>query len=203
MRASENPFAVQRIHALRFQFDGTESIAGLAGKFWERVNLGQRSQVLLGGHGSGKSTLLHELGQFWREAGLDVIELNGAHRGVSTEWKSLRRDRVLGRNSIVLIDSGERLVWWDWLRLWWHLNHSAVLMTAHAAGRLAVLYHCQPSFQQFDSLCRNLVLENWDMFDAAWPPVERQRLFAKHGGDIRQCFFELYDGLAQGTGPPR
>ncbi len=201
MRASENPFSVQRIHSLPFKFDGAETLANLQQRFWNQVACGQRRQVILGHHGVGKSTLLRELGAYWQAAGCGVVWLNGADLRLGSYRPWSRKRRTDGRQQVVLVDSAERLSWWDWFRIWVRFRGTPVLQTAHSAGRLPVLYQCGSTYQLFEQLCVELLGDQWHRFDAACPLSVRRELFETQGGDLRQCFFELFDRMAQGTGP--
>ena len=67
LRARDNPFAVQRVHAIRYR---------LAGITWEELlerlaALGFRA-ALVGPHGHGKTTLLEDLGARLAEEGFRV-----------------------------------------------------------------------------------------------------------------------------------
>lgn len=201
MRANDNPFAVHRIHSLRFQFQDGETLESLSARFWAQVDLGKRRQVLLGHHGTGKSTLLSELGRCWKADGIALIWLNGA----APDWSSLRTGATFffenSARSVVLIDSGERLSRWDWLRIWWRLGRVPILFTAHRGGKLPILYNCRSTFLGFEQLCRELLGERWSEFDHRCPTPMRREIFEQERGDIRQCFFELFDRMAQGTGP--
>ncbi|MBL8889675.1 MAG: hypothetical protein JNL67_06830 [Planctomycetaceae bacterium] len=201
MQASENPFSVQRIHALRFWFAGSGSVEALAAKFWDRVAQGERRQVLLGGHGSGKSTLLREIGRFWEVEGRPVIRIDGAKLLVNSEpaKRANRLERRLGQ--VLLIDSAEKLPWIEWLRIWWKFRNTPILATAHRPGRFAVLYHCRPSVADLERFCEELVGGDGGWFREQCPREQLAQIFTAWNGDIRQCFFELYDRVAQGTGP--
>ncbi|MDP1560152.1 MAG: ATP-binding protein [Pirellulaceae bacterium] len=201
MRASENPFAVQRIHALPFQFEGTESLESVQQRFWDQVEQGQRRQGLLGQHGSGKSTLLRELGQYWQARNLDVVWLNGANLRFGLAGQRAKRPLLDSRQRVLLIDSAERLSAWDWVRIRWRFGRLPILQTAHSADRTPVLYHCRSTYGLFEELCRELLGGRWMEFNSTFPAADRRQIFVEHGGDIRQCFFDLFDRLAQGTGP--
>lgn len=201
MRASENPFSVQRIHSLPFQFDGAETLANIQQRFWDQVARGQRRQLILGHHGVGKSTLLRELGDCWQAAGWSVVWLNGADLRLGAIGQRTRKGRIDGTQQVLLVDSAERISWWDWVRIWVHFRGTPILQTAHVAGRLPVLYQCRSTYQLFEQLCRDLLRDRWSGFDAEYPRSVRRQLFETHGGDLRQCFFELFDRMAQGTGP--
>jgi energy-coupling factor transporter ATP-binding protein EcfA2 len=201
MRASENPFAVQRIHSLQFRFEGAETLESVQRRFWEQVDRGHRRQVLLGHHGTGKSTLLRELADLWTAMELDVVWLKGADLPQKFVPRRRGRGEKDARRSVVLIDCAERLSVWGWLRIRWRFGRSPILQTAHAADRLPVLYECRSNFLLLDQLCRELLGERWAGFEATCSVSVRREVFAEQGGDIRQCFFELFDRLAQGTGP--
>lgn len=201
IQASENPFSVQKIHALRFWFDGADSVANLAEQFWNQVALGRRRQVLVGGHGSGKSTLLREIGRFWEVEGRTVIRLDGAKLRLNSDQSKRTIPPSDAPGRVLLVDSAEKLSWLDWARIWWRFGNVPVLTTTHNQGHFAVLYHCRATFDHFEYLCRRLVADDWEWFSAQCPQEQRLKVFETWNGDIRQCFFDLYDRVAQGTGP--
>lgn len=201
IRASENPFSVQKIHALPYWFGEADSVESLAEKFWSQVALGQRRQVLLGAHGTGKSTLLREIGRCWEVQGRTVVRLDGAKLRLTSDQTNRTNGRCETLRRVLLVDSAEKLSWFDWVKIWWRFDNAPVLATVHKQGRFAVLYHCRASFEHFELLCRELVGDDWEWFSEQCPREQRSKIFEARNGDIRQCFFDLYDRVAQGPGP--
>ncbi len=215
MHAGKNPFSVQRIHSLAYVFEDGESLAGLAARFWESVGKGQRRLAICGGHGSGKSTLLRELGLFFAAAGTKVCWLDargqvdigfggaGDSRTAGLEGRfqgDASSDASSGKcwlgQPVVLVDSGERYTWWEWQRIRWRYRGWALLTTSHRPDWLPVLYGCRPSFATFSHLCHTLLEGTKPSLLEFDDPNRLAELYARHEGDLRQCFFELYRAAA-------
>jgi len=185
--AHENPFRVERIHALRYRLPGIATAEVL-----QRWEANGRRGALVGPHGRGKSTLLAELQPEIARAGLEVrlVELRqhqralpqGALRGISP-------------NTALLIDGAEQLPRWRWHLLRWRARRAGgILITAHRAGLLPTIAVCTTPVDVLLDLVRELC-------PAATPALldRASALHETHHGDIRQVFFALYDACAEGA----
>ena len=193
MRARDNPFAVQRVHAIRYR---------LAGVTWEGLlerlaALGFRA-ALVGPHGHGKTTLLEDLGARLSGRGFRVRtvtlheedrQLDGARR------KALFHD--LSPSDVLLLDGAEQLGRLSWFEVRARTRAAGgLVVTSHHPGLLPTLHECRTT----PGLLAEIVGE------LAGEGVETGELFSRHGGNVRDALRELYDlwstGAAARTGSP-
>ncbi len=181
MRARDNPFAVERLHALRFRGADVAALWARAGSL--------RISALVGAEGSGKTTLLLEIAAYAR------------YLGYRTVWIQLRRDArrlspahraelaTIGALDVVCVDGADLLPRRD---RWWlerHTRHAiAVLGTLHAAGWMPTL----ASLATTPALLDDLVTELTGSSVAALAGG-RDALYARHAGNVRSALRELYD----------
>lgn len=179
MRARDNPFAVERLHALRFRGADVPAL-------WTRASELRRS-ALVGAEGSGKTTLLLE------------IEAHARCLGHRTVWIQLRRDlrrlsaaqradlATVGATDVVCVDGADLLPRRD---RWWlarRTRTAIVLGTLHAPGWLPTLAPLATSSALLDDLVTELT----------GSPVaalaDPDALFTRHAGNLRGALRELYD----------
>jgi hypothetical protein len=185
LRARDNPFAVQRVHAIRYR---------LAGITWEELlerlaALGFRA-ALVGPHGHGKTTLLEDLGARLAEEEFRVRVATlrqGERRLGPVRSSALFRDP--GPRDLLLVDGAEQL---DPLS-WWTLRlrsraAAGLIVTSHRPGLLPTLHECRTT----PELLAGIVAE----LSGAAEGEEAAELFARHGGDLRLALRELYDRSA-------
>lgn len=187
MRARDNPFAVRRVHAIRYR---------LLGLTWEglleRLAALDFRAVLVGPHGHGKTTLLEDLGARLAERGFRVRTATlrqgerrlGAVRGAALFQDPDPRD-------LLLVDGAEQL---DALS-WWTLrlrsrDAAGLIVTSHRPGLLPTLHECRTT----PELLAGIVAELAGAADGE----EIAALFARHGGDLRLALRELYDVRSRG-----
>lgn len=189
MRAADNPFRVQRLHSLAFRPQGIDWPA-----LMHRLNgLGRRAAIV-GPEGTGKTTLLRELGGRLKQ------------QGYRTRWLQVGRDRRLprralaeattdlGARDVVLFDGAGHLLpprWW-WLRRRCR-DAGGLIITAHFGRRLPVLLRTRTDAALLCSLIAELLP---DVSPAHWP-ADPQALLHRHGGNVREALFELYDRFAR------
>lgn len=179
MRARDNPFAVERLHALRFRGADVPAL-------WTRASALRRS-ALVGAEGSGKTTLLLE------------IAAHARGRGHRTVWIQLRRDlrrlsaaqradlATLSAPDVVCIDGADLL---SRRERWWlarRTRTAIVLGTLHAPGWLPTL----ASLATSPDLLDELVTELTGASVAAL--ADPDALFTRHAGNLRAALRELYD----------
>jgi hypothetical protein len=191
LRARDNPFAVQRVHAIRYR---------LAGVTWEELleslaALGFRA-ALVGPHGHGKTTLLEELGARLAERGFRIrtATLRQGERRLGAE-RSAALFRDPDPRDLLLVDGAEQL---DALS-WWTLRlrgraAAGLIVTSHQPGLLPTLHECRTT----PELLAGIVAELAGRADGE----EVAELFARHGGDLRLALRELYDRAAGITWTP-
>ncbi|MCB1125358.1 MAG: hypothetical protein KDM81_02600 [Verrucomicrobiae bacterium] len=191
LRARDNPFASERLHALRFRLRGV-TWEGLLERF---AALGHRGS-LVGPEGSGKTTLLGALLPRFRELGFNVRQLRLTRdqpRFQPPALDELWRD--LGSHDLILLDGAEQLGplrWRGFLRR--TRPAGGLLITLHRAGRLPTLLECGTSPELLDELVADLLGE--------LTPAARRRnreLFQRHAGNLRLVLRDWYDCCAAGT----
>jgi hypothetical protein len=191
LRARDNPFAVQRVHAIRYR---------LAGVTWEelleRLAALDFRAALVGPHGHGKTTLLEDLGVRLAERGFLIRRVTlrqGERRLGPVRSSALFRDP--GPRDLLLVDGAEQL---DPLS-WWTLRlrsraAAGLIVTSHRPGLLPALHECRTT----PDLLAGIVADLAGTADEE----ETAELFARHGGDLRLALRELYDRSAGLTSTP-
>jgi len=187
MRPRENPFRVECLEALPYQFLNG-SLDGLLSQLERQQNRG----AIVGPHGHGKSTLMGRVGRALEERGETVrmLRITEANR---SQQSSLLRD-WLGRSGnpageFLFLDGAEQLTWWNWrrVRAASRLRRGFVI-TSHSAGLLPTLYECLTT----QGLLRQLVSE----LTTAPVNMDLDTLFQRHQGNIRECLRSLYDEMS-------
>jgi molybdopterin-guanine dinucleotide biosynthesis protein len=178
--AAENPFRVERMHALPYWEPGLDHAALLA----RAERMGWRG-ALVGPHGNGKTTLLLELATALRD------------RGMSTAYHCIGEGPIQPRaDTILLVDGAERLAEPAWLLFRWRMRGArGLLITAHAEGRLPTLRRCQCTPATVAHVLAALDPPEADTLRARAP-----ELFERYRGDCRRIVQALYDECA-GRGP--
>ncbi len=189
MRARDNPFAVQRVLAIRYR---------LADVTWEemleRLAALRFRAAIVGPHGHGKTTLLEDLGERLRVRGFRIrtATLRGGERRLGPG-----REAALFRDpdpaDLLLVDGAEQLDRLSWWRLRRRSRDAAgLIVTSHRSGLLPTLYECATT----PELLAGIVADLGDTVEEG-----SAELFARHGGDLRQALRELYDRRAGLTSP--
>jgi sugar phosphate isomerase/epimerase len=183
MRARDNPFTVQRIHALSYRLEGTTWEALL-----ERLEaLGFRA-ALVGPHGHGKSTLLKEIAARLETRGLRVrkVLLHEGDRWLTREQRRTLLQGVTPRD-LVLLDGAEQLCRPAWLHLQWRSRRAAgLLVTSHRPGLLPTLHECRTGPALLAALVGELLGKKGE-------EIQVEELFTRHRGNVREALRELYD----------
>jgi hypothetical protein len=186
--SSDNPFSTRRISpgAIPYVFPPGESAETLVDRLRQTGWWGE----IIGPHGSGKSTLLAALTAAIGRAGLPtlLVALHDAERRLPLRLQS---DPRLRSPLVMVVDGYEQLGLWSRLGLkrFCRRQGLGLLVTAHKSVGLP-------------SLCRTAVTP-----DLAWrivgtllggrqpllTPEEVSHCLSRHGGDLREALFELYD----------
>lgn len=190
MRAADNPFAVQKVHRIRYR---------LSGITWEALlgrldRLGYRA-ALVGPHGHGKTTLLEDLAPYLEARGFRIRSVM-LHTGDRWLTRGQRRElfRHLGPRDLLCLDGAEQLGRWAWLELKLRSRAAGgLLVTSHRAGLLPTLLDCETSPELLAGIVRDLLGREVEAPEA---------LFARHGGNVREALRELYDVWAGRVGAP-
>ena len=171
--ARENPFAVSRLHALRFRGPRIEDLV------LRFDQLGGRA-ALVGPHGSGKTTLALELVRALEERGRTVHSLRITES--APELPPLP-ERIEAHH-VVCLDGAGHVGWFAWRRFLRSVGDADVLVTQHAPGRLPTLHRHETSSELLEELVRELDPAN---------TIDSHELFERHRGNVRDALFELYD----------
>ena len=188
-----NPFSTRHVRpgAIEYLFPPGHSIEQfvrqLAGSDWT----GQ----IVGPHGSGKSTLLSSLQAALHDAGRRthlVVLHDGERRMPSESWPPVE---PLSKQSVVLVDGYEQLnrISRASLKRACRGAKSGLVVTCHESVGLPVLFRTTSDAQVVGRIVRQL-LEGHSMNVG---DGELRELLAKHGQDIRELLFALYDHYEQ------
>jgi len=185
MKAKDNPFAVERVQAIRYRPLNTTFDRLLA-----RLHELNYRAAITGPEGSGKTTLLEDLGQTFREKGIrtKVVFVNDTSSFDSPSCRRLLAD--LSRDQIVLLDGADLIRRSDWSLLKRHtITHAyGLIVTSHRRGLLPTLIECLTS----PALLREIVAElqpQGRTLDAEF----LDKLYERHQGNLRACLRDLYD----------
>ena len=183
-RPSENPFRSSRISTLPYRFDADFSWPALLSRLQEMNHRG----ALVGAEGSGKTTLLEQLEAQLKATGHRPTLLRASQSGEIQEAHFDPAD-------FLLIDSAERLSWWQWLKFKHRTRHCAgLVITAHRPGLLPTLWTCQTSAALFEILVDELLAQA--PLDQLVPKRDLIHVFERHQGNVRTAFRELYDRVS-------
>ena len=178
MRARDNPFASHRVEKLRYRLP--------EGLTWDAL-LGRLSSLryraaIVGPHGRGKTTLLEELAVRLKTQGFRVRTVT-----LRQEERRVGRRRGLGADEILLLDGAELLGRLAWLRVRFACRHAGgLIVTSHRPGLLPTLLECETTPELLADLVKELTGKD----------LETSEIFARHGGNLRQAFWEMYDDRA-------
>jgi len=184
----ENPFCTRRIRpgAIPYLFPAGQTAESLVAQLRDA---GWRGQIV-GAHGSGKSALLAALIPAIEQAGRStlLIELHDAQRRLPID---LGRDPRLAPPLVVIVDGYEQLSRWSRFQLnrCCRKRGLGLLATSHCPVGLPDLARTLAS----PGLAEQIVGEL--LRGRQWPlnAAELRECYRRHGGDLRELLFELYD----------
>jgi hypothetical protein len=185
MRARDNPFAVQRVLAVRSR---------LARVTWEELldrlaAFGFRA-ALVGPHGHGKTTLLEDLAPRLEDRGfrLRSATLRARDRRLTAAQEETLFADLAGRD-LLLVDGAEQLGRLSWLRLRRKSRAAGgLVITSHHAGLLPTLHECRTTPELLAGIVRDLLGS-----EAEGMSPETEELWLRHRGNVRDALRELYD----------
>lgn len=182
MIARENPFRTDRVLAVRYRLPGGPGV------LLDRFEAMGRRGALVGPQGSGKTTLLEDLAPALRARGHRVrrVELD-AEPAFFDAATYPRFVESLDPDTVVLLDSAEKLGWLRW-RAFERATRGAggLMITAHRHGLLPALAECRTTPALLHELVRELVGAEADRLPLA-------RLYQRHRGNLREALRALYD----------
>lgn len=186
MLARENPFAVQRVLAIRYRLEGI-AWDGLL----ERLDALRCRAALVGPHGHGKTTLLEDLGARLAGRGFRVrsVSLHDGQRHLAAPQRRTLFQGLTPKD-VLFLDGAEQLGRLSWLEARTRSRGAGgLVITSHQPGLLPTLYECRTSPELLAGIVRDLLGP-----EAEKVPV--RGLFERHGGNVREALRELYDVYA-------
>jgi hypothetical protein len=182
---TDNPFDASRLRpgAIPFRFRAGESVERLVERFRSLASPAE----IIGSHGSGKSSLVATLSAALRRHGDAVllIELHDGQRSLPRGWHR----QVTAKPNVVIVDGYEQLSRIGRLGLAWRCRQRrwGLIVTAHRSVGFPCLYrtevtaeHARDVIEQFGGEPRLSARELAD-------------LLKRHGNNLREVLFELYD----------
>lgn len=189
VKARENPFSTRNIEAIRFRRygNGIDQLLEIAGQVKYRG-------AIVGPHGAGKTTLMEEMAKRLAEKGFAIKKLF-----VNDTNKLSRQDRKLftgnvKESEIVLLDGADEFgpVAWRQFKRTVIGTGAGLIITTHKRGMLETIIECSTDAELLAEIVEELlggrVFVERDVIDA---------VFESHGGNIRNCLWQLYDMWAE------
>jgi hypothetical protein len=184
----ENPFATRSVRpgALAYLFSPGEEASTLVDRLQAKAWWGE----IVGPHGAGKSTLLSALVPALEAAGRRVVSgrlAAGEHR-LPPEMMAAR---PWSSRTLIVVDGYEQLGWCrqQVLRRRCQNAGSGLLVTTHTPTGLPVLTKLSPTLESVERVVAALLAKA----PGSISPEEVEQSFARHGGNVRELLFELYD----------
>ncbi len=194
-----NPFSTRRVRpgALPYFFPAGEDASAVL----RRLAAGGWRGQIVGPHGSGKSTLLAALLPAIEKSGRRVIlvELHDGQRRLPEKGTFYFSKKVeCPLFPVLVIDGYEQLPWWRRLLLERRCRRHALglLVTSHRSVGLPEVFQTHVDLLLVNKIVSHLL--------AGWPGViateDIAACLARHGDDLREALFELYDLFEQRRG---
>ena len=188
----QNPFATRAIQpgATPYLFPANEDARQLVERLRELHWQGE----IVGPHGAGKSTLLAALSPALEAAGRRVVvgRLRAGERSLPREiLDALPWDG----QTLLIVDGYEQLGWLRQrlFRLRRRWAGCGLLVTSHVPTGLPTLATLAPT----PDMARRVVAALTADLPGAVSSAEVDAAFARHGGNMREMLFELYDRYEQ------
>jgi hypothetical protein len=183
-----NPFCTRRVRpgAIPFIFPSGQNAEMLVDRLRQADWWGE----IIGPHGSGKSTLLAALIPLIERAGPRTV-LVALHDGQRQLPLDLYRDCRICSPVVLVVDGYEQLSRWSRWRLkrFCHRHRMGLLVTAHDSVGVPTLYRTATTL----GLAEQIVVELLGGREPPFTPDEVSQCLARHGGDMRETLFDLYD----------
>ena len=183
-----NPFATRWVRpgALPFLFGPRQSAA----QFVEQLRAYNWRGQIVGPHGSGKSTLLHALRPGLERAGREIVTFSLAGGQQSLDVLAAQR-REWTTATLVVVDGFEQLSCWNRLRVKRQCLRAGagLLVTTHRDVGLPTIVETAVKLETAQAIAAQLLTGR----EGLVTPADVAERFAKHGGNLRETLFELYD----------
>ncbi|MBN2023389.1 MAG: hypothetical protein JW809_11425 [Pirellulales bacterium] len=183
-----NPFATRRVRpgAVPFLFPEGASADVLVTRLRQA---GWRGQIV-GSHGSGKSTLLAALIPAIERAGRRVVHV-ALHDGQRRLPADALGKSEIAQPTVLVVDGYEQLGWFARLGARWLCRRRGwgFVATCHEPVRLPVLWTAITTPARVRQIVAALLEDDWSRI----APEEVDAAFARHGDNVRETLFELYD----------
>jgi hypothetical protein len=189
-----NPFATARVRpgAIAYRFAPGESVTTLV----DRLRACRWRGQIVGPHGSGKSTLLAALVPALEAAGRRtlLVPLAEDQRWLPRHVSSAS----LGSAGLLIVDGYERLCRpARWLTGWLcRARGWGLLATAHRDLGLPTLAAPRPDLPTAQAIVQSLLIGS----DGVIAHAEVEEAWHRHGGNLREALFDLYDLYAERAG---
>lgn len=188
-RARDNPFATDCVLTCRYEPQGWT---------WDELMTRLRAMrcrgAIVGPKGSGKTTLLEDLRRRLAAGGVAAVDLqlwDAKRRLDPADWRRLAEARKTG--AVILLDGAEQLSLVRWLQFLHYARAcGGLIITLHRPGRLPTLVETTTS----PALLRRIAAS----LDPAHDLDDAADLHARHAGNLRDAFRELYDRRASESG---
>jgi len=198
---SSNPFSSRFIQpgAIEYEFFERDSIQSLSDRF---LALRSRRGMIVGPHGTGKSTLLDAL---HKDLLIRCPDVSLVHERFSRTPDSSSGQRVSTsdwpRDSIVILDGYEQVSLWSrwWIQTACWQKRIRLLVTAHQPLRsFDLLWRTSVDEQSAEWIVRHMLqLSNQEDWEATLPLLLSSKEWsdsrARHGQNIRETLFDMYD----------
>ncbi len=191
--ARSNPFSTRFVRpgAVEYIFPRGDDAQQMVERLREAAWQGE----IVGPHGSGKSALLATLMPAIRRAGKKplLVELHDGQRRLPIDPARLPLER---ERAIIIVDGYEQLGWWSRskLRRFCRRKRIGLLITSHRSMGFPELHRTYPT----PELAQQIVVRLLAGKSCPEPALtDIQAAFDRHGGDIREMLFELYDHFEQ------
>ncbi len=184
MKARDNPFAVERVHAIRYRPVNTTLDAILA-----RLHELNCRAAITGPEGSGKTTLLENLQGALERAGHNtrLVFVNDTSPLDAPTCRRLLAE--LTSDEVMLLDGADIIARSCWSLIKRHTITRAygLVITSHRPGLLPTLIECSTT----PALLAGIVNELRPPGLAVPPDLDS--LYQRHQGNLRACLRDLYD----------
>lgn len=187
--AKNNPFGAGRIRAIGYL---PQEVS------WPQIEARLKrldyTAAVVGPHGSGKSTLLRSLEKRLNQCGIQTEKLF-INLDIKLSWQAIVNTiKSLPPKSVLFFDGANHLSFlrFKQLRYMTQKRKIGLVITSHREGSLPTLTHCRPRPELLIELTERLLGEH-----EAIEQAHLAALFESHHGNIRDCFWQLYDDYAE------